>query len=583
MLLLLLLLVPEGTALPPLGAGIPSPVAAAPVDRSAVVEARPGPRAVPPGPAVLAGSNLSPGSAEWQPSPVPIAFPGANYPATAYDPSLSAVIEFGPGASTWEYRNYTWTVLDLAVQPPARSGASMVWDAADGYLLLFGGSGAAGPLNDTWIFSGMAWTPIVSNDTPAARTGGSMAYDPVAGAVVLVGGTDCVGNCSGWWEYRAGQWLPGPGPGPPLVYGAALAYDPVRGEMVRVGGVFGNGSYLAGAWVLEGTASNLSWNALPGIPEPSPRLDPALALDPPTGTLVLFGGEYLTPSSGISSDLNDTWELGRNGWSNVTPRSSPPARGAAGLVYDAAQGALLLFGGCGPEECPFADLWSFGPAEPATVETEPTACGSVEIGGAPYGDGQVAYLVNGSYPIGVAACPGWGLQSLSTDGGLRYAPSSGDLLVAGAGQIRILFQPVRVALSVFLVPPACGVVEVNGTGYANSTTVDLLPGNYTIEAPSCAGKRFVGWSVAGNATVQDLSSAVTILDLRGAGAVAAYLAASPAPASPDLLGNVGWFALLAGIVALGVFYLAMRRRRRAGGATAPGTAAPTGRDPPPGR
>ncbi|MHB8351635.1 MAG: hypothetical protein ACYDFT_02940, partial [Thermoplasmata archaeon] len=446
---------------------------------------------------------------------------------------------------------------------------------------LLGGSGSAGPLNDSWIFSGSVWTQVTSTAVPAARTGASLAYDPIAKAVVLVGGTDCIGNCSGWWEYRAGQWSQGaPSGGPPGSYGGALAYDPPLAALVLVGGVSGNGSYLTEEWALRGSPSNLSWGPLAENPRPSARMDAALAFDPASDALVLFGGEYLTATTGLAADLNDTWELGSSGWTNVSPAISPPARGAAALVDDGSQGALVLFGGCGPEACPFVDQWSFGPAQAVAVVISPATCGSVLVAGASYGNGQEALLVNGSYPIAFGGCPGWGLNSISANGGLLYEAGPGLLHVGGSGLLRIGFHEIVSALSVFVVPATCGSVEINGTAFGNRTTAQLVPGNYTLVAPSCPGEWFAGWSAAGNVTVQAPAAAATTLTFRGTGSVAAYFepASSPATLSGPL---VGWFALIGAALLLGILYLVFRRKGRAlpaprgsGGGTARGDRPP---------
>src|SRR5580700_8188819 len=48
----------------------------------------------------------------------------------------------------------TWTKLHPANPPGPRSGASLVYDAKDGYVLAFGGTSSAGNLfNQTWTYA----------------------------------------------------------------------------------------------------------------------------------------------------------------------------------------------------------------------------------------------------------------------------------------------------------------------------------------------------------------------------------------------------------------------------------------------
>ncbi len=90
--------------------------------------------------------------------------------------------------------------------PPARSGGSFALDPADGEDVLFGGLGAsASALNDTWTWSGSTAVWAQVDDTgdagcttsctqsPPARSGASLVYDDSIGELLLFGGTDRAG------------------------------------------------------------------------------------------------------------------------------------------------------------------------------------------------------------------------------------------------------------------------------------------------------------------------------------------------------------------------------------------------------
>lgn len=90
------------------------------------------------------------------------------------------------------------------------------------------------------------------------------------------------------------------------------------------------------------SASNWSSVVLPN--SPTPRWDAAMSFDSTDGYFLLFGGEACTVSAGCTS-FNDTWRYNGTGWSELFPSSEPPARVAAMMTYDAADGAILMFGG----------------------------------------------------------------------------------------------------------------------------------------------------------------------------------------------------------------------------------------------
>src|SRR6202035_5580108 len=53
-------------------------------------------------------------------------------------------------------------------QPPARTGAAMAFDAANGTVVLFGGNGRSRSLGDTWIWDGSAWAQAHPSTSPPA-------------------------------------------------------------------------------------------------------------------------------------------------------------------------------------------------------------------------------------------------------------------------------------------------------------------------------------------------------------------------------------------------------------------------------
>src|SRR2546427_3100970 len=170
-------------------------------------------------------------------------------PSMAYD-ALSAdqyVVLFGgtpvfPSAGgtivsafkdTWKFSLGSWTNITMVTGPSPRAGASISYDAADGYILLFGGQSPTAFLGDTWKFSTGSWTSILVSNNPGKRILGSMAYDAAAGDgyVVLFGGANNTISTGfkdvlrDTWKFSSGSWTnittsAGPGGqfGPPIVF-----------------------------------------------------------------------------------------------------------------------------------------------------------------------------------------------------------------------------------------------------------------------------------------------------------------------------------------------------------------------------
>lgn len=117
--------------------------------------------------------------------------------AMAYDSARQRVVLFGGFANsagfddTWEFNvtNNTWTQrTDLAVKPPLRWAARMVYDAARQRVVMFGGYSGSTALNDVWEFDGVAWRQTSNDAGPADRFDAMMAFDPTRQRIVLFGG-----------------------------------------------------------------------------------------------------------------------------------------------------------------------------------------------------------------------------------------------------------------------------------------------------------------------------------------------------------------------------------------------------------
>ena len=247
--------------------------------------------------------------------------------------------------------SFQWTDISTAHMPGPRLDGGLVFDSADGYVLLFGGENdgtiPAVYYNDTWTFSGGHWTNVTNpQDAPSKRTGFVLADDPADHEVVLFGGLSSTGQVlDDTWTYHGGVW-----------------------------------TNITSSLTLSPEA--LFWAAM--------------AYDNATGTVILFGGQHASIPG--EEYTNDTWSFHAGAWTELTPTVSPPARNSESLTFDGSDNEFLMFGGQN-ESGPFNDTWAFT----GSTWEEPTTTGAPDprwgVGLAYYGAESEVVLYGGSEAI----------------------------------------------------------------------------------------------------------------------------------------------------------------------------------------
>jgi hypothetical protein len=284
--------------------------------------------------------------------------------AMAYDPATGNTVLFGgdevTGGSgtmlsdTWIWDGSTWSEQFPIASPPARYGASLVYDASTGNLVLFGGISADGDLSDTWTWDGTTWAEQLPKTSPSPRSAASMAYDAQSGDVVLFGGLAGRTIEADTWIWNGTTWTQQlPTTKPSGRDGASMSYDAATQEVVLFGGNSGGATDLSDTWTWNGT----TWASKRPTDSPSGRYGASMAYDPVTSDVVLFGGY-----GGGQSDLGDLWAWDGTTWNEQFPAASPPARRFSSMDFDATAGNLLLFGGDpgGVTPSSLADTWIWG-------------------------------------------------------------------------------------------------------------------------------------------------------------------------------------------------------------------------------
>jgi len=303
--------------------------------------------------------------------------------AMAADTVTGQVVLFGGFGSggvdgdTWTWNGSTWTQQFPSTSPSAAFGDLMATDPTTGYPILFDGN--------TWAWTDSDWVELSPTDSPPAYLNASMATDTADRQVVLFGGFDSSDSTpcqSDTWTWDGSNWTEqSPSSVPPAREAAALATDPTTGNVVMFGGNnCGTDGYINDTWIWDGT----NWSQQNPSTSPSARGFAGFAPDPVLDQAVLFGGYN------GSNMLGDTWTWSGSNWSRLNPPTSPSERDSIGMSND-PNGRILIFGGSGSSF--LGDTWSLGPsfAVTPTVGPQGTSIQATVVGAKAGRDVKVKY------------------------------------------------------------------------------------------------------------------------------------------------------------------------------------------------
>jgi hypothetical protein len=185
------------------------------------------------------------------------------------------------------------------------------------------------------------WANLSPSLSPSPRQGPVMVYDTKTKQLILFGGAvgaqDQLSSDTWLWTGTTWQQLfPSTSPSPRT--DSALAYDPKTRQVVLFGGA-GN-TWLADTWVWNGQV----W-ALSPASGPVTGCDGVLAFDPATRQLVL-----LDPAG-------QTWLWNGSDWTKASAMTSPNGSCGAALVYDPPKHQMILFAGFGNGSSLLSQTW----------------------------------------------------------------------------------------------------------------------------------------------------------------------------------------------------------------------------------
>jgi N-acetylneuraminic acid mutarotase len=276
-----------------------------------------------------------------------------------------------------------WTKVDPAgTLPWARAGHLMVYDPPSGRLIIFAGGNNHGWINDTWAYDPGAntWTELKPSGTvPSPRADLAMAYDPITRRLILFGGqgetADKTGPYNDTWAYDsvANAWteLKPAGTLPPPRVAAAMAYDPATKKIILFGGWSRSDTpgYFNDTWAYDSAAN--TWAELkPSGTLPLPSCAQSIAYDPSSGRMILFGGAW---QAGVNNDTR-AYDPTANTWTKLRPEGTlPSARAGSAMAYDESSHRMIMFGGGNDDASKyFDDTWAYDPVANTWTELKPS-------------------------------------------------------------------------------------------------------------------------------------------------------------------------------------------------------------------
>jgi hypothetical protein len=265
----------------------------------------------------------------------------------------------------------TTSPADSFQYPDGRITGTLVYDPTVDGVVMFGGWTVfrAPPVLDPWVRDGVTgtWVSITESLEPSGRELAPAVFIESIDRIAVFGGTpDQTMQCGRWdrvlaapvdtWylDTNARSWerIVATG-GPPDRWGHGVVYDPGADVVVMFGGVsteFENSGFSQlrdDTWIYEPTAS--TWTEVDTDVAPSPRACAGLVYDSADGSIVLWGGTT-TSSEGDRSVWR--FDTGTLTWTEFPQldESGPEGRWLHQMVL--VDGSAVVVGGLFPQETP---------------------------------------------------------------------------------------------------------------------------------------------------------------------------------------------------------------------------------------
>jgi hypothetical protein len=209
----------------------------------------------------------------------------------------------------WTWDGSNWSLLSADEDGPTwRNWPGVAYVTTRDVLVIHGGIQSAGTtFDETWEWDGQMWTKFTGT-SPGGREGALMAYDSAREKTILFGGAMDMQVLGDTWLWDGAQWTKVSTQGPPPRFPGGLVYDAARHEVLMYSGHFAEatGAFTDydDLWAWDG----ISWREIiQNEPTPGHRTHQAMAFDPDTESVLLFG-------SGSETFLGDVWAWDGTQW-----------------------------------------------------------------------------------------------------------------------------------------------------------------------------------------------------------------------------------------------------------------------------
>jgi hypothetical protein len=286
----------------------------------------------------------------------PASGPVTDHAVGFYDSRLRRVVLVGGAGDprgaerdqVWSWSGTQWELL-TDQGPTGRVNAAAAFDVTRARAVLAGGSRKAADrdawevVGDAWEGSRGGWSAIAG---VAPRDHHSMVRD-IGGGLLLFGGIPA-DRSSPWpgdtWQLLDGRWRQVATEGPAARGRTALAYDSRRQKVVLFGGVSAPDAsnqqmFLGDTWTWDGTRWTRAADA-----GPRGRYAHGMVYDERRGVVLLYSGA----AAHSGAPLGDMWQWDGRRWTEILLTGNTPGpRYQPVMVFDAARGVTLLYGGIG--------------------------------------------------------------------------------------------------------------------------------------------------------------------------------------------------------------------------------------------
>ena len=240
---------------------------------------------------------------------------------------------------------------------PQPHGYHGMADAVGSGVVIYGGE-TAGPrlggvfLPELWKYDHTATPTWVKKATsePSAKGDNLVCLDDCSRVLWLAAdGAD--GHA---WELdvKAGQWRKTSAPAH-VLFAMRAVYDSESKRVIAFGGAHSVSHPVDETWAYDPATD--TWTQMHPKSSPPARYWHAMAYDASADRVVVFGG--LGDLDLVA--FNDTWtyDFNRDTWTQVRTKSAPPGRHYHAMAYDAGGKRTVLFGGADLGEAPMGDTW----------------------------------------------------------------------------------------------------------------------------------------------------------------------------------------------------------------------------------